>query len=95
MGFLRRGAIAGVEMAVRPAIIQAMEEKDHGPFEFTTLEGMDYNLLRKAESLARAEFCRPENRGLRQKRIESLFPKGGPVDVRMVEPCPGPPPKVL
>jgi hypothetical protein len=56
---------------------------------------MDYNLLRKAESLAREEFCRQENRELRRRHLHALFPKIGDPKIRLIPPDPGPPPKVL
>jgi hypothetical protein len=44
------------------------------PEEYITLEGEDYNAIRRAEALAREEFCRPENRERRLRHIKTLFP---------------------
>lgn len=43
------------------------------PEESITLEGEDYNAIRRAEALAREEFCRPENRERRRQHFETLF----------------------
>jgi hypothetical protein len=79
----------------RSCILSFVKPLRPAPAEFLTLEGMDYNLLRKAESLAREEFCRPENRELRRRHLHALFPKIGDPKIRLIPPDPGPPPKVL
>jgi hypothetical protein len=60
------------------------------PNEFITLEGVDYNLLRDAESRAREKFGRPENREARRQHIRILFPKAGDAGVQLIAPEPAP-----
>ncbi len=64
------------------------------PEEYITLEGEDYNAIRRAEALAREEFCRPENREHRRKHFETLFPRTKDGPLRLVEPE-GPRPPVI
>lgn len=54
--------------------------------DFITLEGMDYNLLRAAEALAREEFARPENAEKRRRHVKALFPITGEITVELVHP---------
>jgi hypothetical protein len=64
------------------------------PEEYITLEGEDYNAIRRAEALAREEFCRPENRERRRQHFETLFPQSKDGPIRLVEPE-GPRPVVI
>ena len=72
-----------------------MKPRRLGSNDFITLEGVDYNLLRAAESMAREEFGRPENREARRQHIRILFPKAGDAAVQVIAPEPAPPRELL
>ncbi len=66
-----------------------------GTNDFITIEGMDYNRLRDAESQAREKFGRPENREARRQHIRILFPKAGDAGIQLIAPEPAPPRELL
>jgi hypothetical protein len=72
-----------------------MKPRRLGSNDFITLEGLDYNLLRAAESLAREEFGRPENSEMRMKHLQTLFPKFGDAAVELVVPETAKPREIL
>ena len=72
-----------------------MKPCEPAPHEFITLEGVDYNLLRDAESQAREKFGRPENREARRQHIRILFPKAGEAGVQLIAPEPATPRELL